>query len=670
MPKYIDKRDFSFNRITTNFAAEATSVSDDLPGNHRVNVERVNPFTGSAEQLRSVNAGSAFAAMPGFGPTAQSLIEMAQEHLRVTAPAIGFGPGERVEFVPDPNVKETSTGERVVNLQQQYHGIPVFQMERAVLFGQGGAVQTVTGTSVGLPEGLETLPLVALEAAASAAARHTAEPDKRIDAWSQEEYVLPGVDISTYEPKVLGRVALPSQPAVLEAGPFGESIPAHLVLFYLGETTRLAWHFIISMPNLESQYVILVEADSQTADRENPEVLYAQQSSSEIVARGKVWTHNPGTNGERQLVEFPRPLTEYPIDPLPGNLPETFPFPWVDGVNLTIGNNAVAVIGNTLDSLSGRLDGETLIFDPDEPEGNEQKVLNIFYFCNFMHDFFYMLGFDEPSGNFQKINFSMRGHAGDPVLARAHAGAVTGTANMMTRADGQQGLMNMGLMTRSNRHTAFDSDVVFHEYTHGVTNRLVGGRLDARALQQPQSRGMGEGWSDYFAITIQNYFLDEERVTTGSWVAGDERGIRSAPYTDDYPGSFGQLGRPPYDTDPQGRPREHNIGEIWCAALMKMNRDLSRALADKKQGHLLGWQIVVDGLKFTPANPSFLDARDAILRALEAQRGAGNLNDANFRRARRAVWGAFAHFGMGPNARSVGASLEQVIEDKSLPPGL
>lgn len=670
MPKYVDKRNFTFSRATTNFAAEAMSVSDALPGNHRVSVERVNPFTGSAEKMRSVNAGSAFAAASGFGPTDQSLIEMAQKHLRQTAAALGFGPGERVEFVPDPHVKETSTGERVVNLQQQYHGIPVFQMERAVAFDSGGAVQTVTGTSVGLPEGLETLPTVTLEAAAVAAAAHVSEPETATDAWSQTEYEVPGVDVSGYQPKVLGKVSLPSQPAVLDAGPFGESVPAHLVFFYLGETTRLGWHFVITSPGFDSQYVVIVEADSHAADPARPEVLYAQQTSTEMAARGTVWTHNPGADGERKLVDFPRPLSDYPINPLPGNLPEDFPFPWVDGVSQTVGNSTVAVIGNTSQSLPGRLDGEVLVFAPQEPEGNEQKVLNIFYFCNFMHDFFFMLGFDEPSGNFQRVNFSGRGRGGDPVLARAHAGAVQGTANMLTLADGQQALMNMGLVTTTNRHTAFDSDVVFHEYAHGVTNRLVGGRLDARALQQPQSRAMGEGWSDYFALTIQNYSLEEERTTTGAWVVGDERGIRMAPYTDDYPGSFGDIGSPPYDEDAQGRPRVHNIGEIWCAALMKMNRDLGRAFGDKKRGHMLGWQIVVDGLKFTPANPSFLDARDGILRALEAQRTAGNLTDADFRRGRRAAWGAFAHFGMGPNARSIGASLSGVVEDRGLPPGL
>jgi hypothetical protein len=351
MPKYIDKRDFSFNRITTNFAAEATSVSDDLPGNHRVNVERVNPFTGSAEQLRSVNAGSAFAAMPGFGPTAQSLIEMAQEHLRVTAPAIGFGPGERRRVRSRPERQRDEHGRACGQPPAAIsRDSPSSRWSEPCCSGQGGAVQTVTGTSVGCRRVGDPAARGTGSGSQRRRAEHTAEPEKTHRRVVAEEYVLPAWIFQPTSRRCWVGLRSRRSPPCSEAGAV-RRVPSRRIWFCstwarrhasLG-TSSSAW------PNLESQYVILVEADSQTADRENPEVLYAQQSSSEIVARGKVWTHNPGTNGERQLVEFPRPLTEYPIDPLPGNLPETFPFPWVDGVNLTIGNNAVAVIGNTLD---------------------------------------------------------------------------------------------------------------------------------------------------------------------------------------------------------------------------------------------------------------------------------------------------------------------------------
>ena len=129
----------------------------------------------------------------------------------------------------------------------------------------------------------------------------------------------------------------------------------------------------------------------------------------------------------------------------------------------------------------------TFLFRPANDSGDEQKMLNIFYFCNYMHDFLFIIGFDEAAGNFQKINFANVGLGNDPVRARAHSGAVSGTANMSTGPDGQPPLMNMGQF--NDRHTAFDADVVFHEYVHGLTNRLVGGRINAHALDAPQRLG-------------------------------------------------------------------------------------------------------------------------------------------------------------------------------------
>src|SRR3954451_6079511 len=137
------------------------------------------------------------------------------------------------------------------------------------------------------------------------------------------------------------------------------------------------------------------------------------------------------------------------------------------------------------------------------------------------------------------------GVGNDPVRALAHSGPVRGTANMSTDADGRPPVMNMGLVTRSNRHTALDADVVFHELTHGLTNRLVGGTRQGHALDAPQSEGMGEGWSDFFALTIQNYFRavngQDERVITGNWVVDNPTGIRSNPYDDRYPFTYGNV---------------------------------------------------------------------------------------------------------------------------------
>jgi len=287
----------------------------------------------------------------------------------------------------------------------------------------------------------------------------------------------------------------------------------------------------------------------------------------------------------------------------------------------------------------------TLVMNPTDGTGDEQMVLNIFYYNCYMHDFFYLLGFREQDGNFQRDNLGRGGSGADRVDARAHSGAVFGTANMSTPIDGLRPVMNMGLVTSTNRHTALDSSVVFHEFTHGVTNRLVGGPADDRALEAPQSSGMGEGWSDYIACTINN------STVVGDWVVNSSSGIRGFPYDSNFPDHFGKLGT--------GRYTEvHNIGEIWCATLMEMNRNV---------GKVLGAQLVVDALKLTAANPSFLDALDAILRALDDKLAAGQLTPAQFDTAHTGIWKAFAKFGMGPVAQSMGASLAGVVADFNLP---
>jgi extracellular elastinolytic metalloproteinase len=273
-----------------------------------------------------------------------------------------------------------------------------------------------------------------------------------------------------------------------------------------------------------------------------------------------------------------------------------------------------------------------------------------------MHDFFYLLGFKEIDGNFQSDNFGRGGLPSDRVDARAHSGVVDGTANMATPADGSAPVMNMGLVIINQglqRHTAFDSSVVYHEFVHGVTNRLVGGPANAFALEAHQSGGMGEGWSDYFACTIN------DTIVVGNWVTNNPGGIRGFPYNSNFPDNFGDLGSGRYSGFlPNGRRWPHPIGEIWCATLLEMNRNINK---------LLGAQLVVDALKLTPANPSFLDARDAILAALEDKLAAGQLSANEHQAAWQGIWAAFAKFGMGPAAQSNGASLSGIVADFNLP---
>ena len=125
-------------------------------------------------------------------------------------------------------------------------------------------------------------------------------------------------------------------------------------------------------------------------------------------------------------------------------------------------------------------------------------VVNLFYWCNWMHDRLYDLGFTEAAGNFQETNFNRGGLEGDSVQADAQDSGGSNNANFHTTPDGMPGSrMQMYLWTfaNPNHDGSLDAEIILHEYTHGLSNRRVGGGMGMTMFQE---RGMGEGWSDFF----------------------------------------------------------------------------------------------------------------------------------------------------------------------------
>jgi|GEM_PF-1148952 len=647
LPREFDSRK---RRATSAFAAPAGPVSPPATGGQR------NMMTGSPAVISSAGLGQG-------GAGEKTLVERAMGFMG-SQPA-GFGAGPVTEFTPDPVIQRTSAGAAVVNLKQMFHGLPVFQMVRSVRFAPDGNIMDATGDHAPIPPGLSTDPKLGVEDAVLKAAQHlaTAWVGEGVADTFRQMNPLPTIDVKGFTPEVVAGFPLPSRPTVLDKGPFENQIPAHLVIFPQQSATRLGWYVVLTFPGYTDQYIVIVAADNADG-----EILYCKSTMQRATARGRVFEFSPGM-ADRRLIDFPRPLSDFPAMP---SMPLSgFPVDWVD-VNKTFGNSTRATLNFTSTTLTGVINGGVVVFDPVHNDGDEQKLLNIFYFCNYMHDFLYILGFDEASGNFQQLNFTHTGSARDPVRARAHSGPVNGTANMATGHDGLPPLMNMGLVSSTGRHTAFDADVVFHEYTHGLTNRTVmGGRMNApHSLDAIQSSGMGEGWSDYYAMTIQNFFRAVEKTVTGDWVVDDPAGIRRAPYDDHFPFKYDDLVRS--GPNPQsGREDEHDIGEVWCAALMMMTRKMRLALGNDQQGYRLAWQIVTDGLKLTSANPTFLTARDAILEALDQLVSMHRIPPATNVLVRRAAWEAFAHFGMGVNASSNDADrVDDIVADSTLPVGV
>ena len=138
-------------------------------------------------------------------------------------------------------------------------------------------------------------------------------------------------------------------------------------------------------------------------------------------------------------------------------------------------------------------------------------------------------------------------------------------------------------------------DLIYHEYAHGVTTRMVGGPADGSCLGEIQGRAMGEGWGDLFASS----FTGDARF----WIHfmegyGWARGLENdAAYADLC--AVGDVGC-----------QQHDDGMIWAGILWEL-RESMRAL-DPAGGAGEFERIVLEGLKSLPCEPTMVDGRTTV----------------------------------------------------------
>ena len=125
----------------------------------------------------------------------------------------------------------------------------------------------------------------------------------------------------------------------------------------------------------------------------------------------------------------------------------------------------------------------------------EQDTVQAFYLANRFRDHLATLGFDGFSGADRVLVHTMDGAATGPDGDHAN------NANMFTPPEGESPIMQMYLWRSPFRTVSSGSDaaVLFHEYTHGLSNRLVVDADGVGALNTAQAGAMGEGWSDWYA---------------------------------------------------------------------------------------------------------------------------------------------------------------------------
>lgn len=584
-----------------------------------------------------------FASRPGARAGLQrmsdgDLVSRATELVEAIAPVLGIPARQAAEFAASPSITDAGTV-RVVRIAQRYRGIPIFHATNALHFGPDDQPRTLLGETITVTADRPAEPvLTAAEGLLAAAAFVTAPPPEPETDQFGNPVRSPPAEGTDFRPRLLAQGHTADQSAVFDGGPFATPIRASLMWFPRTiDDLRLAWAVEIAFPAGTARYRTLVDAVTG-------EVLHARQLVQGVRARASVFALNGGA--PRETVALPLNLDTYGV-PVPDEPFEGIPRDWVD-LDRTVGNSTVAVFGSGSQSLQAQVvDGE-VAFVPASESGDDQRVLNAFYFACRAHDLFYLLGFREKDWNFQADNGRHGGIGGDPVRVEVHPGPVNLTASMNTLVEGASPTLKLGLHQPTGRHCALDATVVTHEFAHGVTNRLVGGPSDIHALDDGQSRGMGEGWGDYFACTMFG------TTAIGSWLVDRPAGIRGFVYDENFPAQtehFGRLGRGRYRN-------EHAVGEIWAATLLDMNRRI---------GNALGMQLVMLALKLSPSNPSFLAMRDAILAAAGVLVETGDLQEEALPSTRDAIWAAFAKFGMGPNASCDDASFRNIVTDFSTP---
>jgi extracellular elastinolytic metalloproteinase len=190
------------------------------------------------------------------------------------------------------------------------------------------------------------------------------------------------------------------------------------------------------------------------------------------------------------------------------------------------------------------------------------------------------------------------------------------------------------------RVRAVDSDIVWHEYGHGLTWRMIGG------MSGPMAGAIGEGMSDVLAILIN----EDDRV--GEYAASDPLGIRSAPYTN-YPRTYG-------DFSGTG---VHFDGEIYGAIGWRLLENFTFG----RKNELLDY--LVDGMNFTPITPTFEQMRNGILQGIQAREDPSQTDQC-------LVWDAFVDYGVGVGAsaqisrRGVVTVTESFVRPAECPVGL
>ena len=613
-------------------------------------VVAVDPLTGTPRALARLDGTLT-------GPARGGAVDVAARFVRAQLPVLGLTAGD-LGSLRLASRSTTPGGVEVVRWRQYADGIPALDSELRVNVLPDGRVLSVIGApqhALALPDG----------------------PQPRLDAAAALRRLMEDVGARR-------RLAVVSGPAgarretVFEGGD-----RARLVVFGEGTRARLAWQ-LTYRASPGAWYDAVVDAAGGEVLRRANLVKHA--------APAQVFDHYPGApaGGEAGPVDLepwlsapdedrlfgpnahawsdlnddvddaPEPSEEIRRNPATGDF--TYPFDEFTPAE----NPDGACADDARCSWDAGVAGSWAA-------NRQQNAVQAFALVNRFHEHLEAppIGFDAGDGHFE---------GADRVLVQTDDGAALGpddahvdNANFATPPDGRSPVMQLYLWHASGSagfrdvNAGDDAAILYHEYAHGLSNRLVTLADGSGALNSPQSGAMGEGWSDFYAKDFlvappRAFEVDSPEpgeISMGAYVDATANRLRTQPLDcpvgthprcpgTDRAGAggytYGDFARV------HGGPQVHGDGEIWGETLW----DLRSAL-----GGVLARQLVTEAMRLSPPEPSFLDMRNAILQADTALHGGSHHNR---------IWGVFARRGMGFFAGAADGSDIAPAESFALPP--
>ena len=283
----------------------------------------------------------------------------------------------------------------------------------------------------------------------------------------------------------------------------------------------------------------------------------------------------------------------------------------------------------------------------------KQNAPQVYYYLNYFHDWLArpQIGFTAAGHNFEnadRVVANTDDGANTSGVTNGTPGSGTGfpdfnhtdNANMLTLPDGTSPRMQMYLFPGGDLGTntpsangGDDASVVFHEYTHGLSNRLIVDGSGFGALDTIQAASMGEAWSDWYAMdNLVRRGLEADNVATfgnvvlGRYLEGGHNALRSEPM-DCRPGNAAgglcpgtaRAGSGGYTYGDMGKicscgPEVHADGEIWGQTLWQL-RDALVSAHGQAAGSDIAEKDITGAMRLSPDQPSMLDQRNALIAA-------------------------------------------------------